>query len=139
MWRRSRPFWNRSQRNLELMSDIPDLTDVTAVVTGASSGIGLEVAPGLASKGAHVVLAVRSSRRGQAAASAIRASRAGASLEVRSLDLADLASVHRFADELRSQVDALALLINVASCSALLQVRRRGESGSPRVVGSTIH
>jgi NAD(P)-dependent dehydrogenase (short-subunit alcohol dehydrogenase family) len=49
---------------------MPDLTGVTAVVTGASGGIGLEAARGLAAKGAHVVLGVRSTERGQSAASA---------------------------------------------------------------------
>jgi NAD(P)-dependent dehydrogenase (short-subunit alcohol dehydrogenase family) len=68
------------------------------VVTGASGGIGWEVARGLAGKGAQVVLAVRSIERGQSAASAILCASSGASVEVMPLDLADLASVHRFAD-----------------------------------------
>jgi short-subunit dehydrogenase len=50
---------------------VPDLTGLTAVVTGASGGIGLEVARGLAGNGAHVVLGVRSADRGQSAASSI--------------------------------------------------------------------
>jgi NAD(P)-dependent dehydrogenase (short-subunit alcohol dehydrogenase family) len=93
-----------------------------AVVTGANSGIGLEVARGLASRGAHVVLAVRRIDRGQAAASAILASSPGARLEVMELDLADLASVHRFADALGARPDGLDLLINNAGvASTLLQ------------------
>ena len=53
---------------------IPDLTGVTAVVTGAS-GIGREVARGLAGKGARVMPAVRSTEGGQSAAAAIRHAR----------------------------------------------------------------
>lgn len=87
---------------------------MTAVVTGASWGIGLEVARGLAARQAHVVLAVRSRGRGQAAASAILATNPNASLEVVELDLADLASVRRFAETVRSRLDRLDLLINNA-------------------------
>lgn len=93
---------------------IPDLHGATAVVTGANGGIGLEVARGLASKGAGVVLAVRSRDRGEAAAEAIRTTCAAASLEVLVLDLADLASVRRFAAALGSRVSTLDLLINNA-------------------------
>jgi NAD(P)-dependent dehydrogenase (short-subunit alcohol dehydrogenase family) len=97
---------------------MPDLTGVTAVVTGASGGIGLEAARGLAAKGAHVVLGVRSTERGQAAASAIRHASSRASLNVMALDLADLASVHRFAETLESRVDALGLLVNNAGVAS---------------------
>jgi NAD(P)-dependent dehydrogenase (short-subunit alcohol dehydrogenase family) len=119
-------------------ADIPDLTGRTAVVTGASGGIGLEVARGLATKGAHVVLAVRRSERGEAAASAIRATSPRASLEVIALDLADLTSVRRFAEAFGSRVDALDLLINnagVASVAAAhggwLRVGFRDKSPGP--------
>jgi NAD(P)-dependent dehydrogenase (short-subunit alcohol dehydrogenase family) len=97
---------------------IPDLTGVTAVVTGASGGIGWEVARGLVGKGAQVVLAVRSIERGQAAASAIRRASSGALVEVMALDLADLASVHRFADALESRFGALGLLVNNAGVAS---------------------
>jgi NAD(P)-dependent dehydrogenase (short-subunit alcohol dehydrogenase family) len=99
-------------------SDIPNLTGKTAVVTGANSGIGLEVARGLACRGAHVVMAVRRIERGQAAASTILASSPGAALEVMEVDLADLASVHRFAGALRSRLAALDLLINNAGVAS---------------------
>jgi NAD(P)-dependent dehydrogenase (short-subunit alcohol dehydrogenase family) len=46
---------------------------MTAVVTGANSGIGFEVARALATRGTYVVLAVRSTERGQAAVSSILA------------------------------------------------------------------
>jgi NAD(P)-dependent dehydrogenase (short-subunit alcohol dehydrogenase family) len=96
------------------VTEIPDLTDMTAVVTGANRGIGLEVARGLACKGAHVVLAVRHSERGYAAVAAIQATSPGASLEVMTLDLADLASVYRFAGAFRTRWESLDLLINNA-------------------------
>ena len=96
-------------------ADIPDLSGITAVVTGASNGLGLEIARGLAAKACHLVLAVRSAERGNAAASAIRATSPRVSLEVMMLDLADLASVRRFAEALGSRFQRLDLLINNAA------------------------
>jgi NAD(P)-dependent dehydrogenase (short-subunit alcohol dehydrogenase family) len=97
---------------------IPDQRGRTAVVTGASSGIGLETARGLAARGAHVVLAVRSAERGHAALSAILAGNPRASLELAELDLANLTSVHRFADVLERRHGTVALLVNNAGVSS---------------------
>jgi NAD(P)-dependent dehydrogenase (short-subunit alcohol dehydrogenase family) len=82
--------------------DIPDQTGRTAVVTGATSGLGLATARALAAKGAHVVLAVRDPARGEAVAAGLPGTR-----EVRRLDLADLASVREFADGWSGPLDVL--------------------------------
>ncbi len=74
------------------MSDLPDQSGRTFVVTGANSGIGFEAARKLAAAGGHVVLAVRDVAKGKAAAERIEGS-----TEVRELDLADLSSVRAFA------------------------------------------
>ncbi|GAB3767243.1 NAD(P)-dependent dehydrogenase (short-subunit alcohol dehydrogenase family) [Nocardioides ginsengisegetis] len=66
------------------------------VVTGATSGIGLETARRLVAAGAHVVLAVRSLEKGEQVAAPLRASLVG-SVEVRRLDVSDLSSVREFA------------------------------------------
>ncbi|MES4906959.1 MULTISPECIES: oxidoreductase [unclassified Streptomyces] len=95
------PRWNATH--------IPDLTGRTAVVTGANSGLGIATVDALARAGAHVVLAVRDTRRGEAAAATLTGARG--TLEVRPLDLADLASVRRFASSWRGDLD---LLINNA-------------------------
>jgi NAD(P)-dependent dehydrogenase (short-subunit alcohol dehydrogenase family) len=92
------------------IADIPDLTNTTAIVTGANSGVGLAVAQALANAGANVVLAVRNIRKGQVAAAAI----AGRT-EVRQLDLASLDSVRAFAADWQGSVD---LLINNAGVSS---------------------
>ncbi|WP_113698704.1 oxidoreductase [Nonomuraea lactucae] len=91
------------------LSDIPFMTDRTVVVTGANSGIGHVTARIFAERGARVVLAVRDTDKGRAAA----ATMAGA-VEVRRLDLADLSSVRAFAQDFTDPID---LLINNAGVS----------------------
>ncbi|MBO4252466.1 oxidoreductase [Streptomyces griseorubiginosus] len=88
------------------VTDIPDQTGRTAVVTGANSGLGIATVEALAGAGAHVVLAVRDPRRGAAAAAGVHGS-----VEVRRLDLADLASVREFAAGWQGDLD---LLVNNA-------------------------
>jgi NAD(P)-dependent dehydrogenase (short-subunit alcohol dehydrogenase family) len=82
---------------------VPDQSGRTVVITGANSGIGLEAARALSSKGAHVILAVRDTRKGEAAARTLPTP-----AEVRHLDLADLDTVHAFADDLgTTDIDVL--------------------------------
>jgi NAD(P)-dependent dehydrogenase (short-subunit alcohol dehydrogenase family) len=86
--------------------DIPDMTGRTVIVTGANSGLGRVAARALAAAGARVVLAVRDTDKGQAAAAAM-----AGDVEVRRLDLASLASVREFAAGWEGDLD---LLINNA-------------------------
>jgi NAD(P)-dependent dehydrogenase (short-subunit alcohol dehydrogenase family) len=74
-----------------------DLSGKRAIVTGASSGIGIETARALAGAGADVTLAVRNFEAGQRTAASITATTDGAAVRVRRLDLADLGSVAAFA------------------------------------------
>lgn len=102
--------------------DIPDLTGRRAIVTGASSGLGLETTRALAAHGAEVTLAVRDTDKGEAVAEAIRADNPDARLDVRRLDLADLASIDEFAWLWReAHADGLDLLINNAGVMAIPQ------------------
>ncbi|WP_433429708.1 oxidoreductase [Nonomuraea sp. CA-141351] len=89
---------------------MPDLTGKTAIVTGANSGIGLPTALELARHGARVVVAARSPEKGDAAVAEILRAVPGGQVEYGHLDLADLASVRRFAES----VDKVDLLINNA-------------------------
>lgn len=91
---------------------LPDQSGRLAVVTGANSGIGYVTARELARHGAHVVLACRSRERGSAALQRLRDEVPGARTELRSLDLADLTSIRRFAESWDH--DRLDLLVNNA-------------------------
>ena len=97
--------------------DLPRLDGRTFVVTGANSGIGLAAARELGRAGARVVLAVRDVAKGEAAAAAI-----DGETEVRALDLADLASVHAFADAWEGDLD---VLVNNAGVMAVARARTK--------------
>lgn len=79
-----------------------DLTGKRFLVTGASSGIGLETARALAARGASVVGAVRNPAQAGAATASVRdaVAQGGGSLEWIELDLASLHSVRACADRL---------------------------------------
>jgi NAD(P)-dependent dehydrogenase (short-subunit alcohol dehydrogenase family) len=87
-----------------------DLHGVRAVVTGASSGLGLETARALTAAGAQVTLAVRNTSSGDEVARAIQRSTSRRPAVGR-LDLADRSSVASF---LRAWEGPLHLLINNA-------------------------
>src|ERR1700745_107232 len=88
---------------------LPDLTGKTFIVTGATSGLGKATADALAHAGAHVVLAVRNTDKGEVAAQHMTGD-----VEVRRLDLQDLSSVRDFADG----VDTVDVLVNNAGIMA---------------------
>jgi len=100
------------------MYTVPDQAGRRAVVTGANSGTGQEAARRLAEAGAHVVMAVRTVAKGDQARAAILARHPGASLEVRRVDLADLASVREFSDGLLDDGSPVDLLVNNAGVMA---------------------
>jgi len=100
------------------MYAVPDQAGKLIVVTGANSGTGKEAARRLAGAGARVVMAVRTVAKGEQARDEILARQPGAQLEVRRIDLADLASVREFADGLVADGAPVDVLINNAGVMA---------------------
>ena len=92
----------------------PDLTGRTALVTGASDGIGKEVARGLAGMGARVVLACRNAEKGEAARAEIAASSGNPDVHLQLVDFSVQASVRAFADKVVAAHPRLDVLVNNA-------------------------
>jgi NAD(P)-dependent dehydrogenase (short-subunit alcohol dehydrogenase family) len=86
-----------------------DLKGKTALVTGASAGIGKEIARGLLGMGAHVIFGVRNVEKGQAVAKEL----AGAST-VMQVDTSSPASIRKFAAEVKAKFPKLHILVNNA-------------------------
>src|SRR5690349_2851746 len=92
-------------------ADLPSFTGRRVIVTGANSGLGLVTARELARVGAKVTVAVRNLEKGTAAAETMT----GGQVEVRKLDLQNLASVREFADT----VESVDVLVNNAGIMAV--------------------
>ena len=99
-------------------SKIPSQLGRTAVVTGATSGLGYETALALARAGADVILTGRDDRKGQSAIEKVVREVSGARVSYESLDLASLASIADFAQRMGGR-QSLDLLINNAGVMAL--------------------
>ena len=84
------------------------------VITGANTGVGLETAVGVAAQGATTVLACRNQAKAAAAASEVIRRTWNDDVHTVSLDLADLASVRKAADEILTRWDRLDVLDNNA-------------------------
>ncbi|AXQ27840.1 SDR family NAD(P)-dependent oxidoreductase [Solimonas sp. K1W22B-7] len=93
---------------------IPSQAGRTVLITGANSGIGLEMSVALAAAGARVVMACRSPARAADALAELRRRAPGGDAVLMTLDLASLASVRAFAAEFGRQYATLDLLINNA-------------------------
>ena len=101
-------------------ADIPDQAGRTVLVTGANSGLGLQTVVAIAGRGATVLLACRDAHRGRAALDRVRSVSGGADATLVQLDLADLGSIRKAADEVRSITgDRLDVLVNNAGVMAV--------------------
>jgi NAD(P)-dependent dehydrogenase (short-subunit alcohol dehydrogenase family) len=91
-----------------------DLANKTFVITGANTGIGKITALEIARRGAHVILACRSAEKTQPVVDEIQRETGNKHVEFVQLDLGDLASVRRCAEELLARKTPIHGLINNA-------------------------
>src|SRR5690606_32743404 len=96
------------------LGDMSDLAGKTYVITGANSGIGKITARELARRGAHVIIASRSADKTVPVIDEIKRETGNDKVEFVALDLADLASVRRCAEELLARNIPIHGLINNA-------------------------
>ncbi len=100
---------------------MPSQSGRIAIVTGASSGLGLETAIALGAAGAQVVMACRNPAKAADALAEVRRRAPNSKAELMTLDLADLGSVRRFAADFAARFSTLDLLINNAGVMAIPQ------------------
>ncbi|HVX22729.1 MAG TPA: SDR family oxidoreductase [Acidimicrobiales bacterium] len=94
--------------------DVADMTGKTVVVTGGSSGIGLETAVALATAGARVVVTARDQGRGEAAVADVRRRSGRDDVDLVVFDLGSLASVRQGAADVLARCPRLDVLVNNA-------------------------
>lgn len=96
------------------MNNVGSLSDKTIIVTGANAGLGYETTLALAKKEAKVVMACRNASKAGKAKQEILGKAPKAKLEIMTLDLSSLKSVHAFADNFLKTHKRLDVLINNA-------------------------
>jgi len=91
-----------------------DLMGKTALITGASGGLGAETARALASVGANVTLAARDIEKAESVAASIRDSGVAGNIQVTALELTSLDNVRDCAKRFLAENEVLDILINNA-------------------------
>ncbi|KAK6925837.1 Short-chain dehydrogenase/reductase SDR [Dillenia turbinata] len=120
MWlfNRKGPSGFSASSTAEEVTDGIDGTGLTAIVTGATSGIGTETTRVLAKRGVHVVMGVRNMAAGKDVKEAIVKEIPAAKVDAKELDLSSMASVRKFASDFNSSGRPLNVLINNAGIMA---------------------
>lgn len=101
------------------LDPVDDLSDLRVLITGATSGIGLETARALAANGAEVVIGARDESKAEKTLQSIRLGTPDARISSLDLDLASLDSIRQFAHYVSEQNSAIDLLINNAGVMLL--------------------
>lgn len=115
-------------------SDVESLRNKIVVVTGASSGLGLETAKQLASRGAEVVMVCRNAVRGEQARSWVTEVATGRPPVMMLADLSVQSDVRRVANEISSRYDRIDILINNAGIWITGRLSDTSEADYRRVI-----
>jgi NAD(P)-dependent dehydrogenase (short-subunit alcohol dehydrogenase family) len=110
----------------------------TVVVTGPTSGIGREIAIGLAALGADLVLGCRDMARGREVATEIERGRQGGSVEIAEVDVARRTSIGQFTQKLLGTHPRLDVLVNNAGVSRGAQPIAKSSDGIELTFGTNV-
>jgi NAD(P)-dependent dehydrogenase (short-subunit alcohol dehydrogenase family) len=120
-----------------MMSDIFDISGRVAIVTGASSGIGMHMAKFLASRGARVAAVARQMDKLEAVVEEISAN-GGEALAIR-CDVADDTSIHDCIASVNSKWGAPRILLNNAGVSVIKDALSVTREDWDRVIGTNLN
>ncbi len=104
------------------------IAEQVVLITGATDGLGRQVAEDLAGRGVTVLLHGRSPQKGESAVAEIRQATGNERLRYYNADLASLAEVRRLADTLATAESRLDVLVNNAGLGAGAQGRQQRET-----------
>lgn len=105
-------FHNQFRAQPEWPSQSTNLSEKVAIITGGNAGLGLEAASQLLSfKLSHLILAVRSSAKGEAAAKQLQSQYPEANIEVWSLDMSSIDSIQAFARRVENDLSRLDMVV----------------------------
>ena len=125
--------FNRLNELVEYYSDSDDSGKI-AIVTGANSGIGFEATRILARRGMTIVMACRNIKKADKARKILLSDSPEASLSIKHLDLASMASVEEFSNEFKSEYKKLDLLVN--NGGVMVGPHRLTEDGFEMLLGT---
>ena len=96
------------------LTNVPDLSGKTIIVTGGNSGLGYHAVEAFASKNAQVIMASRNAQKAEQAKQQLLQLIPHAKIDVMKLDLTDLKSVKSFTVEFKQKYSQLHVLLNNA-------------------------
>jgi len=95
-------------------ADVPSQKGKIVIITGSNTGLGFEAVRIMCKKEASVIMAVRNVQKGREAKQIILKETPEANIDVMSLDLADINSIHSFSNEFHEKYKRLDILMNNA-------------------------